>query len=320
MGGVLPRGPRRRRAGRGAVGISGKGLIDSLPERLCTLIRRHNRFAIEPARIQLRAAAHIGPVHHDGHSLVGTDVNLLFRMLEGRPLKRALAASGAELAMAVSDYVYHSLVCRYPSLVSPDAFQAMRFQVKHTRTKAWTYLPGQRPAPTVPAQTAPMTSSDSSGTEFRGNISEASLSAPREPDYLDDLHTALGAFTGSAAATPLITEIVGITAAILAGRLPPRQQPVGRHPVRRAGGRRVRDLHRRGRRFHRRPADRAVRPAAPADQLRGNARDGRLRVEGPDAALRGVRAALRGPHPRAVVFRRPARKLGQRARETTSRR
>jgi hypothetical protein len=122
--------------------IPGKGIIDPFPERLRALIRRHNHVSSEAARLQLRVAAHIGPVEHDGHGFVGTDVNLLFRMLEARPLKRALAESGAELALVVSDYVYGSLVRRYPSLVSPEAFQPTRFQVKHTRAKAWTYLPG----------------------------------------------------------------------------------------------------------------------------------------------------------------------------------
>jgi hypothetical protein len=95
-----------------------------------------------PASIQLRAAAHIGPVEHDGHGFVGSDINLLFRMLESRPLKRALAGSGAELALMVSEDVYRSLVCRCPSLVSPEAFQRVRFQVKQTRGRAWIYLPG----------------------------------------------------------------------------------------------------------------------------------------------------------------------------------
>ena len=122
--------------------IPGKGIIDPFPERLRALVRRHNHVSSEAARLQLRVAAHIGPVDHDGHGFVGTDVNLLFRMLEARPLKRALADSGAELALIVSDYVYGSLVRRYPSLVSPEAFQPTRFQVKHTRAKAWTYLPG----------------------------------------------------------------------------------------------------------------------------------------------------------------------------------
>ena len=123
-------------------GVACKGIIDPLPERLRGLIRRHNHVSRDAAGIQLRAAAHIGPVEHDGHGFVGSDINLLFSLLEARPLKRALAGSGAELALIVSDYVYRSLVCRYPSLVSPDAFEPVRFQVKCTRARAWTYLPG----------------------------------------------------------------------------------------------------------------------------------------------------------------------------------
>jgi hypothetical protein len=123
-------------------GISAKGIIDPLPERLRSLVCRHNHVSREAAAIQLRAAAHIGPVDHDGHGFVGTDINFLFRMLEARPLKRMLAASGAELALVVSDYVYRSLVCRYPSLVHPDTFRTLRFQTKNTRARAWTYLPG----------------------------------------------------------------------------------------------------------------------------------------------------------------------------------
>jgi class 3 adenylate cyclase len=123
-------------------GISFKGLIHPLPERLRGLIRRHNHVSRESAAIQLRAAAHIGPVDFDGHGFIGTDVNFAFRMLEARPVKRMLAAAGTELCLAVSDYVYRSLVCRYPSLVHPDTFRIVRFQAKDTRARAWTYLPG----------------------------------------------------------------------------------------------------------------------------------------------------------------------------------
>jgi hypothetical protein len=123
-------------------GVACKGIIDPLPERLRHLIRRHNHVSCPAARIQLRAATHIGPVEHDGHGFVGSDINLLFRMLEAQPLKRALAGSGTEVALIVSDDVYRSLVCRCPSLVSPDVFRRVRFQVKYTRARAWTYLPG----------------------------------------------------------------------------------------------------------------------------------------------------------------------------------
>jgi hypothetical protein len=121
--------------------VAGKRVIDPLPGRLRAHIRRHNHVSCEAARIQLRAAAHFGPVEHDGHGFVGLDVNFLFRMLDAKPLRRALATSDAELALIVSDYVYDSLVCRYPSVVSPAAFQGIRFQAKKTRGHAWTYLP-----------------------------------------------------------------------------------------------------------------------------------------------------------------------------------
>jgi hypothetical protein len=122
-------------------GIAAQPVVDPLPERIRSLIRRHNHVSRDAARIQLRTAAHLGPVDHDGHGFIGSDVDFLFRMLDARPLKSALDSTGADLALIVSDYIYRNVVCRHPSLVSPDAFRPVRFQVKHTRTRAWTYLP-----------------------------------------------------------------------------------------------------------------------------------------------------------------------------------
>jgi hypothetical protein len=141
-------------------GIGATGIIDPLPERLRSLIRRHNHVSSAAARIQLRAAAHLGPVHHDGHGFVGTDIDFLFRMLDARPLKYALASAGADFALIVSDYVYGNIVSRHPSLVSPTAFQRVRFQVKHTRAQAWTYVPS---APTSSAATTARLGSDRPG-------------------------------------------------------------------------------------------------------------------------------------------------------------
>jgi hypothetical protein len=129
-----------------------KGIIHPLAERLRALVRLHNHVSQPAARIQLRAAAHIGPVDHDEEGFIGTDINHLFRLLDARPFKRTLAGSTAELALIVSDYVYTTVVCRYPSLARPDAFQPVRFQVKYTRAKAWIYLPG---LPTLTAKSAP---------------------------------------------------------------------------------------------------------------------------------------------------------------------
>jgi hypothetical protein len=126
-------------------GTACRNIIDPLPERLRGLIRRHNHVSCDAAAIQLRTAAHIGPVDHDGHGFIGSDINLLFRMLNARPFKRVLASSSAELALIISDYLYRNVVCRYPSLITPDAFQTVRFQDQHTSTQAWTYLPSVPP-------------------------------------------------------------------------------------------------------------------------------------------------------------------------------
>jgi hypothetical protein len=123
-------------------GIACKNIIDPLPERLRVLIRRHNHIARDAARIQLRAATHIGPVDHDGNGFIGSDINLLFRMMQAQTLKRELANSDAELVLMISDYVYHNIVCRYPSLISPEAFRSVRFHVKYAKVRAWTYIPG----------------------------------------------------------------------------------------------------------------------------------------------------------------------------------
>ena len=68
-------------------GIAANGIIDPMPERLRSLIRRHNHVSSDAAEMQLRAAVHIGPVDHDGHGFVGTDVDFLFRILDAQPLR-----------------------------------------------------------------------------------------------------------------------------------------------------------------------------------------------------------------------------------------
>jgi hypothetical protein len=122
--------------------ISIAGLLDPVPERLRGLIRRHNRVSCEAARVQLRVALHIGPVHNDGHGWVGRDVTLLCRLLDSRSLKRMLAQSSAEVAFITSCYVYENVICRRPSLVDPALFRRVSVQVKETRTRAWAYVLG----------------------------------------------------------------------------------------------------------------------------------------------------------------------------------
>jgi class 3 adenylate cyclase len=117
------------------------GLV-AVPDRLRALVRRHNHVSSDAARLQLRVAMHIGPVHYDGHGFVGQDVNLLFRLLDARALKRVLSESGAEVALLASDAMYKHVILRQPALVDLALFRRLRMQVKETRTSAWAYTPG----------------------------------------------------------------------------------------------------------------------------------------------------------------------------------
>ncbi len=126
-------------------GLPAQPIIDSLPERLRCLIRRHNRFSYESVRMQLRVAANIGPVYGDEHGFSGDDVTLLCRMLDAQPLRRALSESGSEVALIISDYVYDKFVLRRQSLACPSPFRRVRTQVKRTPVHAWMYLPDGSP-------------------------------------------------------------------------------------------------------------------------------------------------------------------------------
>ena len=122
------------------------GIIDPLPERLRSLIRLHNRKSGPAARMQVRAAAHIGPVYRGDQGLAGAGIDQLFRMMHARPLQTALAGSGAELALAVSRSMRHSVVRRRPALAGLRPFRPIDTHVKGTRVSAWIYLPGVPPA------------------------------------------------------------------------------------------------------------------------------------------------------------------------------
>jgi|HubBroStandDraft_5_1064220.scaffolds.fasta_scaffold145539_2 hypothetical protein len=122
-------------------GIPAHSLVSPLLGQLGNRLRIHNRIVTAPARMQLRAAGHIGPVYRDNHGFAGDDLNLLCRMLDAQPLRRALAVSGSDLALIVSDHFYTTVIRRRPSLTDPAAFRPLRTVVKRTPVHAWIYAP-----------------------------------------------------------------------------------------------------------------------------------------------------------------------------------
>lgn len=125
-------------------GIPAGALTGPFPALLRAGIRRHNHMSCEPAGIQLRAAVHVGPVYSDAHGVAGADITHLFRMLNARPLRKALEGTSAELALAVSEYI-HTMILRNPSLAGPAHYTPFRSKVKNATVNGWLCLPGTAP-------------------------------------------------------------------------------------------------------------------------------------------------------------------------------
>jgi hypothetical protein len=121
-------------------------VVDPLVAHIRAGLRRHNRLSSDAAQIKLRVAVHIGEVHGDAHGLVGTAINHVFRLLDAEALKRALASSGADAALIVSNYFFDSIIRHGPDLIDPAAFQPVTVAVKETRTRGWIHVPTGPPA------------------------------------------------------------------------------------------------------------------------------------------------------------------------------
>jgi len=116
-------------------------LADPLPERLRGLVRVHNRVSSREARIQLRAAAHVGPVYRDAHGYAGDAVSQLFRLLDAPRFKQSLSASGGELGFIASEYLYRNVILRHPTLVDPADFLPVPVPALGPDASGWAHIP-----------------------------------------------------------------------------------------------------------------------------------------------------------------------------------
>jgi len=122
-------------------------LVDPLLTLLATRLRRYNRQAGDPVRMQLRTALHVGPVLLDGRAFPNQSVIHAVRMLDAPVLKRSLASTGADLATMVSEHVYDTVVRQACGTVDSSSFRRVRYQVKKAKITSWMYI-----APAAPSQ------------------------------------------------------------------------------------------------------------------------------------------------------------------------
>ncbi|TQL99097.1 hypothetical protein FB559_4753 [Actinoallomurus bryophytorum] len=131
-----------------------RAVADPLLALLAAELRRHNRRAAAPVRIQLRAALHVGPVSRDAEGLNGDAIIHTARMLDAPPLREALRAAEADLAFMASAHVYETALRSDAGLLDPATFTQVSFRVKESQITAWMHVAGSRPGTAV-AEAAP---------------------------------------------------------------------------------------------------------------------------------------------------------------------
>jgi hypothetical protein len=120
-------------------------ILNPLLDRLHAGLRHHNEVSSEAAKIRLRVAVHSGLVHRDQYGLVGNAFVHVFRLLDAPALRQALASSGGDLALIVSDHFYDTVIRYGPGPIDAGTFRPATVAVKETRTRGWLHLPQLSP-------------------------------------------------------------------------------------------------------------------------------------------------------------------------------
>jgi hypothetical protein len=113
-------------------------LAGRLPHEIAREVREHNDLYCHGASIRLRMALHAGEIRHDEHGVVGTALNLTFRLLDAAALKAALAESTGVLALITSEWFFEEVVRQNQG---GDAYRRVPVDVKETATSGWVHLP-----------------------------------------------------------------------------------------------------------------------------------------------------------------------------------
>jgi hypothetical protein len=125
--------------------------VESLPLTLVSALRRHNHDHPVQEQIRLRMALHAGEVNYDEHGATAAAINLVFRLLESRALKRLLAESPGTLAIITSSWFYDEVVKH--SSVAAAGYHPVQVTAKETRTTGWACLPDTASQPSTVAVT-----------------------------------------------------------------------------------------------------------------------------------------------------------------------
>lgn len=111
-----------------------------VPRELAAALAEHNQTHDGRAGIRLRLAVHAGEIHRDDYGVVGTAINVAFRLLEAEQLKRALADSAGVLAVIASQWFFDEVI-RHDPASGPALYRRVQVSVKETSATAWICRP-----------------------------------------------------------------------------------------------------------------------------------------------------------------------------------
>lgn len=137
---------RTRDDGDGFVVILGDGemarLVDVVP-RLSRELRRYDRDFDRP--LKMRVAVHHGPIDSSGSGITRIEVA---QMLGSDQLRDVLDESGSNVAVMVSDHVYHAAIFgKFAESVEPTDFHPRVVRVGQGEIRTWVHAPPPPPPP-----------------------------------------------------------------------------------------------------------------------------------------------------------------------------
>jgi hypothetical protein len=117
-------------------------VVDDFVRALDMLLFRHNYDRRPDDRLRLRLAADHGPVQVSANGYAGHAVVAVSRLVNSRPLRLALTAAHANLAVILSGRLYTDLVLGGHTRTAPEDFRMVPVREKEFRDDAWIRVPG----------------------------------------------------------------------------------------------------------------------------------------------------------------------------------
>ena len=118
-------------------------VVDGYTRRVEAELRLHNEEVVPWARLRLRMAVHHGVVVDGPNGYPCRDAVVVSRLLDSKPLRGVLEQwPQANLAVMLSDLVYHSVVEAGHTSLRADQCRRLAVREKEFKGYGWLWLPG----------------------------------------------------------------------------------------------------------------------------------------------------------------------------------